>query len=114
MPDRADGAPVPVPFPLILAGYLIVVLIMGCFLDSLSIMLILLPFVLPVIDGFGTNLVWFGLITIVAIEIGLLTPPLGVAVFVVKANLGRASITTWQIFMGTTPMTMTMAHVLVV
>ena len=101
-------------FPLILTGYLIVVLIMGCFLDSLSIMLILLPFVLPVIDGFGTNLVWFGLITIVAIEIGLLTPPLGVSVFVVKANLGRSDVTTWQIFMGAMPMTITMALVLVV
>ena len=101
-------------FPVVLAGYLVVVLIMGCFLDSLSIMLILLPFVLPVIDGFGVNLVWFGLITIVAIEIGLLTPPLGVSVFVVKANLGSAPITTWKIFMGTMPMTITMAITLIV
>jgi len=101
-------------FPVVLAGYLVVIIIMGCFLDSLSIMLILLPFVLPVIDGFGVNLVWFGLITIVAIEIGLLTPPLGVSVFVVKANLGSAPITTWQIFMGTMPMTITMALTLIV
>lgn len=95
-------------FVAVLFGYLIVVLIMGCFLDSLSIMLILLPFVLPVIQAFGTDLVWFGLITIVAIEIGLLTPPLGMSAFVVKANLGDAKITTWQIFMGTMPMTITM------
>ena len=79
-------------FVMVLFGYLAVVLLLGCFLDSLSIMLILLPFVLPVIQGFGTNLVWFGLITIVAIEIGLLTPPLGMSVFVVKANLGNAKI----------------------
>ena len=71
-------------------------------------MLILLPFVLPVIDGFGVNLVWFGLITIVAIEIGLLTPPLGMSVFVVRANLGETDATTWQMFMGTMPMTITM------
>jgi C4-dicarboxylate transporter, DctM subunit len=96
-------------FVAVLFGYLVVVLVLGCFLDSLSIMLILLPFVLPVIDGFGVNLVWFGLITIVAIEIGLLTPPLGMSAFVVKANLGDAKITTWQIFMGTMPMTITMA-----
>ena len=101
-------------FPVVLVGYLVVVILMGCFLDSLSIMLILLPFVLPVIEGFGVNLVWFGLITIVAIEIGLLTPPLGVSVFVVKANLGDAPITTWRIFMGTMPMTVTMALTLVV
>jgi len=96
-------------FVAVLTGYLVVVLVMGCFLDSLSIMLILLPFVLPVIQNFGTDLVWFGLITIVAIEIGLLTPPLGMSAFVVKANLGDSKITTWQIFMGTMPMTITMA-----
>ena len=95
-------------FLVVLFGYLAVVLLLGCFLDSLSIMLIILPFVLPVIDGFGVNLVWFGLITIVAIEIGLLTPPLGLSAFVVKANLGDANITTWQIFTGTMPMTITM------
>jgi TRAP-type C4-dicarboxylate transport system permease large subunit len=77
-------------------------------------MLILLPFVLPVVDGFSVNLVWFGLITIIAIEIGLLTPPLGVAVFVVKANLDDQRITAWQIFKGTFPMTITMVLVLVV
>jgi TRAP-type C4-dicarboxylate transport system permease large subunit len=100
-------------FIVILIGYLIVVLIMGCFLDSVSIMLILLPFVLPVMDGFGVNFVWFGVITVIAIEIGLLTPPLGVSVFVVKANLDDQSITTWQVFKGAMPMTLTMCVVLV-
>jgi C4-dicarboxylate transporter, DctM subunit len=101
-------------FATVLVGYLVVVIILGCFLDSLSIMLILLPFVLPVMDTFGTNLIWFGLITVIAIEIGLLTPPLGVAVFVVKANLDDQKITTWQIFKGTTPMTLTMTLVLII
>lgn len=101
-------------FGAVLIGYLCVVVIMGCFLDSLSIMLILLPFVLPVIAAFGTDLVWFGLITIVAIEIGLLTPPLGMSAFVVKANLNDPDVSTWQIFRGTAPMTITMALFLVV
>jgi tripartite ATP-independent transporter DctM subunit len=101
-------------FIVILIGYLIVVLIMGCFLDSVSIMLILLPFVLPVMDTFGVNLVWLGVITVIAIEIGLLTPPLGVSVFVVKANLDDQSITTWQVFKGATPMMLTMCVVLVI
>ena len=101
-------------FIIILIGYLIVVLIMGCFLDSVSIMLILLPFVLPVMDGFGVNFVWLGVITVIAIEVGLLTPPLGVSVFVVKANLDDQSITTWQVFKGAAPMTLTMCGVLVV
>ena len=100
-------------FITVLIGYLMVVLVMGCFLDALSIMLILLPFVLPVIQGFGTDLVWFGLISIVAIEIGLLTPPLGMSVFVVKANLNDPQVSAWQIFKGTMPMTITMTLFLV-
>jgi TRAP-type C4-dicarboxylate transport system permease large subunit len=102
------------PFLGILAGYLIVIVVLGCFLDSVSIMLIVLPFVIPLFDALGVNLVWLGLITIIAIEIGLLTPPLGIAVFVVKANLEDQSITTWQVFMGTMPMTLTMVVVLAI
>jgi tripartite ATP-independent transporter DctM subunit len=98
----------------ILIGYLIVLIILGCFLDSVSIMLIVLPFVIPLFEAFGTNLVWLGLISIIAIEIGLLTPPLGLAVFVVKANLEDQRIGTWDIFMGTMPMTITMVVVLVI
>jgi tripartite ATP-independent transporter DctM subunit len=98
----------------VLIGYLAVLLVLGCFLDSVSIMLIVLPFVIPVFDSFGVNLVWLGLISIIAIEIGLLTPPLGLAVFVVKANLEDQRITTWDIFMGTMPMTVTMVVVLVI
>jgi tripartite ATP-independent transporter DctM subunit len=100
-------------FP-ILVGYLVVVIVLGCFLDSVSIMLIVLPFVIPVFEGFGVDLVWFGLISVIAIEIGLLTPPLGIAVFVVKANLEDQRITAWQIFSGTGPMTLTMFMVLVI
>jgi tripartite ATP-independent transporter DctM subunit len=98
----------------VLIGYLAVLVVLGCFLDSVSIMLIVLPFVIPVFDAFGVNLVWLGLISIIAIEIGLLTPPLGIAVFVVKANLEDQRISTWDIFKGTTPMTLTMVFVLVV
>jgi tripartite ATP-independent transporter DctM subunit len=98
----------------VLVGYLIVIILLGCFLDSVSIMLIVLPFVLPVFEAFGTNLIWLGLISIIAIEIGLLTPPLGIAVFVVKANLEDQRITAWDIFKGTTPMTLTMVAMLIV
>jgi tripartite ATP-independent transporter DctM subunit len=97
----------------VLVGYLVVIIVLGCFLDSVSIMLIVLPFVLPVFDAFGVNFIWLGLISVIAIEIGLLTPPLGIAVFVVKANLEDQSITAWQIFMGTLPMTLTMVVVLI-
>lgn len=100
------------PFIAILVGYLAVLVVLGCFLDSVSIMLIVLPFVIPVFESFGANLVWLGLISVIAIEIGLLTPPLGLAVFVVKANLEDQSVRPWDIFMGTMPMTLTMGLVL--
>jgi hypothetical protein len=96
----------------VFVGYLVVVVLMGFFLDSVSIMLIVLPFVIPVFDGLGINLIWLGLITVIAIEIGLLTPPLGIAVYVVKANLDDQRMPVWQIFMGTMPMTLTMVVVL--
>jgi tripartite ATP-independent transporter DctM subunit len=102
------------PFTVILFGYLLVLIVLGCFLDSVSIMLIVLPFVIPVFETFGANLVWLGLISIIAIEIGLLTPPLGLAVFVVKANLEDRSVRPWDIFMGTMPMTLTMGVVLLI
>jgi C4-dicarboxylate transporter, DctM subunit len=100
------------PFLVILGGYLVVLVLLGFFLDSVSIMLIVLPFVIPVFDALGVNLIWLGLLTVIAIEIGLLTPPLGIAVYVVKANLEDQSITVWQIFMGTLPFTLTMVAVL--
>jgi len=96
----------------LLIGYLLVLVVLGCFLDSVSIMLIVLPFVIPVFENFGVNLVWLGLISVIAIEIGLLTPPLGIAIFVVKANLEDQRVTTWDIFKGTAPMTLTMVFVL--
>ena len=100
-------------FTAVLLGYLMVLIVLGCFLDSVSIMLIVLPFVIPVFDSFGINMVWLGLITVIAIEIGLLTPPLGIAIFVVKANLEDQSISAWDIFKGTTPMTLTIVLVLI-
>ena len=101
-------------FLAILIGYLLVIIVLGCFLDSVSIMLIVLPFVIPVFESFSVNLVWLGLVSVIAIEIGLLTPPLGIAIFVVKANLEDQSISTWEIFKGTMPMTLTMVAVLVI
>ena len=74
----------------------------------------MLPFVITVFDGFGANPVWLGLISVIAIEIGLLTPPLGLAVFVVKANLEDRRVRAWDIFMGTTPVTLTMGVVLLI
>ncbi len=83
--------------------YIILVVILGMFLDSISIMLIILPLVLPIVEAFGGDLIWFGIVTVIAVEMGLLTPPLGIAVYVVRSTVSDASITLNQIFAGAFP-----------
>ncbi|MBW8636107.1 TRAP transporter large permease [Hoeflea sp. WL0058] len=92
----------------ILVLYLIVIILLGTILDSASILLILLPLILPVVEPFGINLVWFGIVTIIAVEIGLLTPPLGVACFVIKSNLDDDRIGLSDIFAGAAPFALIM------
>jgi tripartite ATP-independent transporter DctM subunit len=97
-----------------LAIYVVLVLLLGTVVDSSSIMLIVLPLMLPVAEQLGLNLVWFGVVTVVAVEIGLLTPPFGLSAYVVKSTLGESiDITLGGIFRGTAPFTLTMFGVLV-
>lgn len=96
----------------VLIVYLIAIILLGTILDSASIMLILLPLVVPVMAKLGVDLVWFGIITVIAVEIGLLTPPLGIACFVIRANLDDDRITLGDIFRGAAPFAITMLIVL--
>ena len=97
-----------------LAIYVLLVVLLGTVVDSSSIMLIVLPLMLPVAEQLGLNLVWFGVVTVVAVEIGLLTPPFGLSAYVVKSTLGaNVDITLGDIFRGTAPFTLTMFVVLV-
>ncbi|NJN39874.1 MAG: TRAP transporter large permease subunit [Gammaproteobacteria bacterium] len=91
-----------------IALYLIVVVLLGTILDSVSIMVITLPFVLPVIERLGGDLIWFGVISVVAVEIGLLTPPFGISCYVVKSTLDDGRITINQIFAGAFPFVIVM------
>ncbi len=88
--------------------YLLLVLVMGMVLDSVSIMLITLPLILSALAGFETDLIWFGIVTVVAVEIGLLTPPLGLTVYVVKAALGNTKVALGEIFAGAFPFVLVM------
>lgn len=92
----------------VLLLYLLVIILLGTILDSASILLILLPLILPVIEPFGVDLVWFGIVTIIAVEVGLLTPPLGVACFVIKTNLDDRRIRLNDIFAGAAPFALVM------
>jgi C4-dicarboxylate transporter DctM subunit len=89
--------------PGFLVAYLLLLLLLGTMLDSTSIMLIVLPLALPVATALGANLVWFGVVTTIAIEIGLLTPPFGLSVYVIKASMADSRITLGTIFAGSFP-----------
>lgn len=91
--------------------YLVLVVIMGMILDSTSIMLILLPLCLPIVTELGGNLIWFGIVTVIAVEIGLLTPPFGLTVYVVKATIADRNTTLGDIFAGTFPFVIMMTIV---
>jgi tripartite ATP-independent transporter DctM subunit len=86
-----------------LAAYLVLLILLGMLLDSTSIMLIMLPLALPVATALGANLVWFGIVTTIAIEIGLLTPPFGLSVYVIKASMDDPAISIATIFRGAFP-----------
>ena len=97
----------------IVLALLLVIVLLGTILDSASIMLLTLPIALPILMGANVDLIWLGVLTVLAVEIGLLTPPFGIAVFVIKATLGPDSrITLGEIFIGALPFAVMMALVL--
>ncbi|MEE2683833.1 MAG: TRAP transporter large permease subunit [Pseudomonadota bacterium] len=83
--------------------YLLLLILLGTVLDSTSILLILLPLVLPVVADLGGNFIWFGIITVIGVEIGLMTPPLGLSVYVIKSSLEKEKISLGEIFIGAAP-----------
>ena len=71
----------------VLVLILLVYLLLGCFLDSLSMMLITLPIVFPLITSLGIDPIWFGILVVSVVEIGLITPPLGMNLFVIASSV---------------------------
>ena len=91
----------------------VMMLFPGTLLDTASIILIVVPLFLPLIDPMGLSLVWFGIVTMVGAEIGLLTPPLGISCFVIKATLDDDRITLKDVFLGALPFAAVMLTVLI-
>lgn len=91
----------------------LVLIVLGTILDAASIMLVTVPLAFPIAQQFGVDPVHFGLITVLAVEIGLLTPPLGLSVFVVQSTLKETAITLGEVFRGAAPFALIMASVLV-
>ena len=74
-------------------------LFLGMFLDSISMMLLTLPVLLPVLKGLDMDLIWFGIIVVKLVEIGCITPPFGITVYVVKGVVGN-SVPLEDVFRG--------------
>lgn len=90
--------------PMVLVILLIIYLILGAIFDEVAAIVVTLPFVLPLIKHFGYDLVWWGIINVTIVEIALLTPPIGLNVFVVHGM--RKEIPLRTIYAGIMPFLM--------
>jgi tripartite ATP-independent transporter DctM subunit len=97
----------------LMALYVVLLLFLGTIIDTASIILICVPLFLRAIEDMGMSFVWFGIVTVVGAEIGLLTPPFGISCFVIKATLDRTDISLNDIFFGAFPFAVIMLAVLV-
>lgn len=74
----------------------VVYIVLGCVFDSLAMLFLTLPIFFPIISQLGLDPIWFGIVVMIVVELGLITPPVGMNVFVVKGLLN--DIDTWRIF----------------
>ncbi|MEC7669091.1 MAG: TRAP transporter large permease [Pseudomonadota bacterium] len=73
------------PF-LIMALIVVIYIVMGCFLEGIGMVLITVPVFLPIVEGYGFDPIWFGVLVAVLVELGLITPPVGMNLFIIKAQ----------------------------
>ena len=92
----------------VMAGIVLFYLVLGCFMDQLAILILTVPVMVPAIVGLGFDPVWFGVLVVVSAEVGMITPPLGMNIFVVSRYSGRPLE---EIFRGVMPHVV--AHVVV-
>lgn len=96
----------------VLTVYIVLLIALGTIVDTASIILIVVPLFLHALEPFNVDLIWFGIITVIGAEIGLLTPPFGISCFVIKAAIGDRSISLRDIFLGALPFATVMLLVL--
>jgi len=103
IPELISGwiAGLPLGRTMILVVILLMYLVLGCLLDSLAMILLTIPIFFPIVVGLGYDPVWFGIIVVMVVELGLITPPIGMNVFVIKGMANEVPLGT--IFAGVTP-----------
>lgn len=93
----------------VMAIILAIYIVLGLFLDQIAILILTVPILLPVVISLGFDPIWFGIVVILAAEIGMVTPPMGMNVFVVAKYTGRP---TDEVFAGVLPHVV--AHILLI
>ncbi|KAB2790346.1 TRAP transporter large permease [Brucella anthropi] len=102
-PEAFTGMVVETGWPpiLIVSAFVLMYVVLGSLFDTISAMLITIPFVLPVIESFGYDLVWWGIVTVAVVELGMITPPIGMNIFIINALSPRTPLA--QLFRGVLP-----------
>lgn len=98
----------------LMAIFVVVVLALGAVLDSVSIILVITPIILPMVRQFGADPVWFGVLLVVTVEIGLLTPPFGMSAYTVREVLSDLKVKLSDIFVGAFPFVLVMLLVVAI
>jgi C4-dicarboxylate transporter DctM subunit len=96
---------------LVIAAICLIYVLLGTAMEELSMMLLTVPLFFPVVTGLGYDAVWFGVLVVVVVQIGMISPPVGMNIFVVKNLLRHVSLA--QLYRGVTPFTVALIILLV-
>jgi tripartite ATP-independent transporter DctM subunit len=96
----------------ILAIIMLIYIVLGMFLEGFSMLVLTLPIVVPIVTALGFDLIWFGVLMVIVLEMGLISPPVGINVFVVKGLVPEVSLAT--VFKGILPFWIAMAVAVIV
>jgi C4-dicarboxylate transporter DctM subunit len=80
-------------------------LVLGCLMDAMAMIILTVPIIFPVITSLGFDPIWFGVIIVMTVELGLIHPPVGMNVFVIKTVVKDVNFST--IFLGVIPFVIT-------
>lgn len=86
----------------VLVMMMLILLVLGCFLDQVAIMMITLPFFMPIVQQYGIDPIWFGILFMICMQLGLLTPPFGTLLFTMR-SVAPSSVTTLDIYRAVLP-----------
>jgi TRAP-type C4-dicarboxylate transport system permease large subunit len=97
---------------LVIIAICVIYIVLGTAMEELSMILLTVPLFFPVVAELGYSPIWFGIVIVIVVQLGLISPPVGMNIFVVKNLLGHLSIGT--IFRGVTPFTIALVALLAV